>query len=67
MKTRITKSDYTEYLNELEIPHEDLKSNGGRIPDNADYGDWMRRNDPIAFNVGFNDYTTSVRFREAGL
>ncbi len=66
MKT-ISKQDYTEWLNELEVPNEDLKSNGGRIPDNADYGDWMRRNDPIAFNVGLNEYRRNQEFRNADL
>jgi hypothetical protein len=51
-----TKADYEEWLNELETPSEDLKSEGGRIPDNAKYGSWMRRNDPIAFQVGYNEW-----------
>ncbi len=58
MSTRQTKRQYQDWLNELEIPRDDLKSEGGRIPDKAKYGDWMRRNDPIAFNVGFRDYST---------
>ena len=51
-----TKQEYEEWLNELEIPFDDLKSNGGRIPDNSKYGTWIRRNDPIAFNVGFQEF-----------
>ena len=51
-----TKEAFTEWLNELEIPFDDLKSNGGRIPDNSRYGTWLRRNDPIAFNVAFNEW-----------
>lgn len=62
MKTKhagfqFTKAAYVQWLNELPIPREDLKSEGGRIPDNAQYGEWLRRNDPIAFNVGFGDWS----------
>lgn len=52
----MTKNDYEEYLNELGIPEADKKSNGGRIPDHVPYGTWLRRNDSIAFEVGYNDY-----------
>lgn len=50
-----TKRDHEENLNELEIPRADLKSNGGRIPDSAKYGTWLRRNDPIAFSVSYHE------------
>jgi len=53
---RVTKTTYEDYLNELGAPEDDLRSNGGRIPDHVPYGDWLRRNDPIAFSVGFNEY-----------
>ena len=53
---RVTKKDYEEWLNELGSPSENMRSYGGRIPDNAKYGSWMRRNDPIAFNVGFREF-----------
>lgn len=49
------KKDYEELLNEIGIPEDDKKSNGGRIPDNSKYGSWIRRNDPIAFEVGIRD------------
>lgn len=52
----MTKDQFEESLNELEIPNDDLKSNGGRIPDHLEYGTWLRRNDPIAFNVAYNDH-----------
>lgn len=51
------KSDYELYLNSMEIPDHDKKSNGGRIPNNAKYGSWLRKNDPIAFEVGFNEWS----------
>lgn len=51
-----TKIKYQEYLNELGIPEADKKSNGGRIPDSSKYGDWVRKNDPIAFSTGYWDW-----------
>jgi hypothetical protein len=29
---------------------------GGRIPDYAYYGNWLCKNDTIAFEVGFRDW-----------
>jgi hypothetical protein len=55
-----TKNQYVEYLNEFPVPEDDKKSNGGRIPDKAKYGDWLRRNDPVAFQVGYNEYVMST-------
>lgn len=51
----MTKKEYEQQLNEIGIPEDDKKSNGGRIPDHAKYGSWLRRNDPIAFQCGYND------------
>ena len=51
----MTKKEYEEYLNEVETPEDDLKSNGGRIPDTSKYGTWLRKNDPIMFNVGYSE------------
>ena len=51
----MTRKEYEEWLNEHGIPKEDRQSNGGRIPDEDKYGSWLRRNDPIAFNVGYED------------
>lgn len=50
-----TKADYEQYLNAFPVSEDDKKSNGGRIPDQAKYGTWLRKNDPIAFNVGYNE------------
>lgn len=55
------KKDYVEFLNELGIPRDDLKSEGGRIPDSAKYGEWVRRNDQIAFNLGYNEWLREKR------
>ena len=51
-----TRKEYEKWLNELGTPKEDLKSEGGRIPDTARYGNWLRRHDPIAFNVGYQEW-----------
>lgn len=51
----MNKKEFEEMLNEIGTPEDDKKSNGGRIPDNSKWGTWMRRNDPIAFNVGYNE------------
>jgi hypothetical protein len=51
MKT-ITRAKYVEILNEIGAPEHEK----GRIPERAKYGAWLRRNDPIAFEVGFNEY-----------
>ena len=52
-----TRTEFESYLNEFGIPEQECKSNGGRIPDTMPYGTWLRRNDPIAFNVAFNEWT----------
>lgn len=51
-----TKTNYEKYLNEIATPEDDKKSNDGRVPDCANYGGWMRKNDPITFEVGFNEW-----------
>jgi hypothetical protein len=56
MKNETTRHDYEIYLDELGIPEDDKKSNGGRIKDSANYGSWLRLNDPIAFEVGYSDF-----------
>lgn len=50
------RKDYEEYLNEIGTSRDDLYSYGGRIPDRCKYGTWLRKNDPIAFNVEFNEF-----------
>ena len=56
MKTAPTKQDYEIELNETGVPESDKKSNGGRIPDYTNYGRWLRKNDPIAFECGYNEF-----------
>jgi hypothetical protein len=51
-----TKHNYEKYLNEMGTPEDEKRSNGGRVPDCANYGGWLRINDPIAFNVGYQEW-----------
>jgi hypothetical protein len=55
-----SKGDYEEYLNELGVPEDDKRSNGGNVLDSARYGSWMRRTDKVAFNVGYQEYCAKV-------
>ena len=48
-----TKKSLELYLNEIGIPEDDKKSNGGRISDKSNYGSWLRKNDPIAFECEY--------------
>lgn len=64
MKEALTKAEYVAWLNELPVPDDDLKSNGGRIPDHTQYGNWLRRNDPIAFQVGYNEWVREIEYRQ---
>ena len=57
IKPKKTYKEFEAYLNDfISIPEDDKKSNGGRIPDHSKYGAWMRKNDPIAFQVGFREW-----------
>lgn len=61
-KHKYTRQAYTEYLNELGAPQDDLRSNGGRIPDtNTKYGKWLRLNDPISYETGFQGWVREKR------
>jgi len=57
-----TRVAYEEYLNELGIPEDDKWSNGGRIPASTiHWGTWMRTNDPIAFNAGYQEWLIALK------
>lgn len=61
MKTD-TKKEYENWVNEVPVADSDLRSLGGRIPDKTTkYGTWMRRNDPIAFEVGYQEWARENR------
>ncbi len=52
-----TRKDFEAELNQIGTRADECKSNGGRIPEAAKYGTWLRRNDPIAFEVAYNEST----------
>ena len=48
----MTRKQYEEYLNDIGCQDaNELRSHGGRIPDHCKYGAWIRKHDPIAFEV----------------
>lgn len=51
------RSEYEAFLNELGCSDDDMAPHG-RVPASYidRYGTWLRRNDPIAFNVGYNEW-----------
>jgi hypothetical protein len=58
MKLKKTRKEYEEYLNEVGIPEHEQTENEGRVPIPYEYkyGTWLRKHDPIAFNVGYNEW-----------
>lgn len=60
MKHKKTRSEYERHLNDCGIPDHDRKSNGGRCADNAGYGSFLRKHDPVMFDVGFNEWVREV-------
>lgn len=51
----ITRQEYVKHLNEGGCPDHDKRILGGRCNSNF-YGQWLRKHDPIAFNIGFGEY-----------
>ncbi len=60
MEMKYTRKQYEENLNNMGVPEMDKKSNGGRIPDNAKYGSWLRKHDTIMFNLGYNEWCDTL-------
>jgi hypothetical protein len=50
---RKTRKRYESYLNKFV----GMGQSDSRIPEHALYGTWLRRNDPIAFSVGFGEWS----------
>lgn len=53
---KLTKEMFVEWLNEIGCPEDDHPE----IRNNT-YGKWLRKNDPIAFEVGYNDWVRETR------
>jgi len=60
---KFLRSDYEEWLNDVSWPDDDMAPHG-RIPHSYinSYGTWLRRHDPIAFNVGYNEWILERRW-----
>jgi hypothetical protein len=61
---RPSKIAYERHLNQMGIPEDRKKSNGGRIPDYVKYGTWMRVNEPGAFESGYQSWKKEMRAME---
>lgn len=52
-----TKKEYENYLNEIGLSlDEDYFIIGGKKRKSGKYGTMLRKHDPIAFEVGYNDW-----------
>lgn len=62
-----SKKDFEEHLNELGCPTHENPDYGGRVSSKmvGKYGTWLRRHDPTAFEVGFNEWKLEY-LREKG-
>lgn len=58
------RQKYEDFLNDLGCPHHDSPHNHGRVPYSCIdiYGTWLRLNDPIAFDVGYNEWMQENKF-----
>ena len=61
---RPSKISYERHLNQLGIPEQEKKSNGGIIPDYVKYGTWLRVNNSEFFEEGYQAWTAKVRAEE---
>lgn len=52
------EEEFVEYLNEVGVPEHDHPENDGRVGwDYVNfYGEWLQKNDPIAFQVAYNEW-----------
>jgi hypothetical protein len=47
----MSKKEFELYLNAAGIPDNFKESSGGIIPDNEQYGTWLRKHDSVRFEV----------------
>jgi len=63
---KYTRIKHEYYLNELGIPDQLKKSNGGIISNHSKYGTWLRNNDKTSFNESFekiNSFLNELSFK----
>lgn len=55
----MSKKEFELVLNETGCPYHDHPKDGGRVPFSYvnRYGEWLRKNDPVAFDVLYNETT----------
>lgn len=58
---RPSKIAYERHLNQMGIPDNLKKTNGGHIPDYVKYGTWMRVNEPQNFESGYQSWKEKMR------
>jgi len=63
MGMSLSRKAYRQFLNEIGVPFGDRKENGGRIPRNAMYGNWLWKHDPISFQVGYSEWVNEEEYR----
>jgi len=61
--TKLTKTEYERYLNE--IRKEPMQHTGNHKPI-IHPGTYLRRNDPIEFNVGYNEWVREMQNKTGG-
>jgi hypothetical protein len=58
--TKLNKAGYEQYLNEYGMNETQYNRRGTPI---KKYGSWLRLNDSIAFNVGYNEWVTEIVYK----
>src|SRR5690606_2448048 len=58
---KYTANQFEEILNDLGIPKYDKLSKGGSIPDKANYGTWLKENNPDQFNKGLQEANSRTK------
>lgn len=54
---KLTRSGFERHLNDMGVPEDQRRSNGGPVGDaTVNYGSWLRKNDVTAFNVMLNEW-----------
>ena len=68
-KQKLTRKEYEEYLNEVgkSLPEEEFIIGGKQRPYWGKYGSFIRRYDPIAFEVGYSDWKREKLFKNEKL
>ncbi len=62
---RPSKISYERHLNQVGIPEDQKKSNGGIIPDYVKFGTWLRVNNIELFEKGYREWQIKVRADES--